>query len=551
MTTDQPEGLAPHQRHLCGAFVERTRQHPGSTFAILVRQGEHRTLTNLWVLERSLQLGQALLDQGITVGDLVVIFLEHCADLYPSFIGCMIHGFLPAFMPPLTVKQDPEIFRRSMAALFARTAPAAVVASVNSRNHVPDGPYAILNVEAIAVSGTHRDAPAAAGRLLAESPAVMAFLQHSSGTTGLKKGVMLSHQAVMEHITLYADSIGATSSDAVASWLPLYHDMGLITSFLLPMVIGNTIISLDALEWVIRPAMLLDAMARYRTAFAWLPDFAFHHILRAAGTTQTWDLTGVKAVINCSEPCRADTFEQFATHFAAMGIDQAKLQVCYAMAENVFAVSQTTPGRIARHGETAATRLFLSCGRPIPGVEIQIRTVGGTPGAAGDLGEICIRSTTLFRGYFKQQEITAERLRDGWYHTNDLGCIEAGELFVLGRVDDLLIINGRNVFEHEIEDLLTGLSGMTPGRTMACTDFEPRLGATRLLILSELVSENVDTKALQGDIRQTILAHTGVFPGAVHFLPRGFLVKSSSGKIARGESFRKYKEYSLQRKPDC
>ena len=162
-----------------------------------------------------------------------------------------------------------------------------------------------------------------------------------------------------------------------------------------------------------------------------------------------------------------------------MGVGESKLQVSYAMAENVFAVSQTTVGGIVRNGRSAETRAFLSCGRPIPDVDIEIRAADGRPVGPGEPGEICIRSTTLFEGYFRQPAITAERVRDGWFHTNDLGCVESGELFVLGRVDDLLIINGKNLFAHEIEEVLTGLAGIAPGRVLACTDFEPALGATR------------------------------------------------------------------------
>jgi fatty-acyl-CoA synthase len=546
---DRSEVLVPDHMHLCGTFVERTCEHPDVAFAFLVSQGQERTLTNSWVLERALEIGQELQNAGLTTGDIVVILLEHCADVYPSFVGCMIRGFVPAFLPPLTVKQDPEIFRRSMAALFERTSPAAVVTSVGSRAFVPTGKWVILYAEEIAWAN-YANATTTADQLLQKLSGgvhAIAFLQHTSGTTGLKKGVMLSQHSAMEQVRLYADSIGAEPGDVIASWLPLYHDMGLITSFLLPMVIGATIVSIDALEWVIRPTMLLDYMERYRAAFAWLPNFAFHHVLRAVRGSQYWDLTAVKALINCSEPCRADTFEQFASRFADMGIDLMKLRVCYAMAENVFAVSQTGVGMPPRQGEAVTTRLYLSSGRPIAGVDVLIRGSDGRPVVAGELGEICIRSTTLFQGYFKQPDATAERLQDGWFQTHDLGCIEAGELFVLGRVDDLLIVNGKNLFAHEIEDLLTGLAGIAPGRTLACTDFDPRMGATRLLVLGEPDSENRDTKLLETEVRQVVLAQTGIFASTVFFLPRGFLVKSSSGKIARGESYRKYKQHIAAR----
>jgi acyl-CoA synthetase (AMP-forming)/AMP-acid ligase II len=484
---------------------------------------------------------------GVKAGQIVSIMLEHCVDLYPAFIGCMIRGFVPTFLPPLTIKQDPDIFRRSLAKLFERISPAAVITSAKNVEQIPGGIYSVLQVEELVESeGEGEDAVELAMRML-NSPLVSnsetAFLQHSSGTTGLKKGVMLSHRAVIEQIIIYSNSIGADVGDVIVSWLPLYHDMGLITSFLLPMVFGNTVVSMDALEWVVKPTILLDYIERYRAALVWLPNFAFHHIIRAAGKTKSWDLRSLKNLINCSEPCRSHTFEEFVERFAPMGIHQTKLRVCYAMAENVFAVSQTPLGSLARSGGKAATRPFLSSGRPIDGVEVDIRASDGSSVASGELGEICFRSTTMFEGYFKQPQVTAERIQRGWFHTSDLGCIEGGELFVLGRVDDLLIINGKNLFAHEIESQLTAIIGIAPGRTLAFTDFDEKIGATRLVILGEAASEEADIKALEAEIRQAVLGQTGIFPSAVHFLPRGFLVKSSSGKIARGESYRKFKAY--------
>ena len=528
------------REHLCANFIRRAHDAPEAVFAVLVKGGDEQTLSNAWVVQRALAIRAALAHRNLRPGDLVAIVLEHSADLYPSFIGCMLGGFVPAFLPPLTVKQDPDIFRSSMAALFARTLPGAGLTSVRSLVHVPQGQYALLCLDDLAQTADGDPIPA-----VDDLPQVdTAFLQHSSGTTGLKKGVMLSYRTVLEQVHTYAASLDIAAGDIVASWLPLYHDMGLITSFMLPLVIGCPIISLDALEWVVRPTMLLDAVARHKAAFSWLPNFAFHHMLRAVRPSSHWDLGSIKALVNCSEPCRADTFDQFAARFAAMGLDPARLRVCYAMAETVFAVTQTAPGAIARAGSQATTAGFLSCGTALPGVEVEIRDPDGAQLASGLLGEICIRSTMLFDGYLKQPDVTAEKLRDGWFHTSDLGCVEDGELFVLGRVDDLLIINGKNLFAHEIESIVTALPGIAPGRVLASADFDPRMGAARLLILAERDDQPLDAKALEAEIRQAVLASTGIFPGGVQFLPRGFLVKSSSGKIARAQSLRKYRDHA-------
>ena len=451
----------------------------------------------------------------------------------------MMRGLIPAFMPPLTVKQDPDIFKSGMAALFARNKPSVVITSATCALHIPSGPYNITLVTEIPdLSKIDADVTSQIANI---KPDTTAFLQHSSGTTGLKKGVVLSHNTVIDQIYRYAQSIGAKSGDTIASWLPLYHDMGLITSFLLPTVIGCPIISIDALEWVMRPTILLDAIERYKVAFAWQPNFAFHHLLRATRPAQSWDLHSLKAIINCSEPCRADTFNAFAARFASMGVPAEKLQVCYAMAETVFAATQTPVTTSYRVGSQRETAPFLSSGIPISGVELEIRDNDGNILPDRQIGEICIKSSMMFDEYYLQPLQTAERLRGGWYHTNDLGCIEDGQLYVLGRIDDLLIINGKNLFAHEVESAISELVGVAPGRVLAISEFDPGLGASRLLILTERDGSQIDAKTLQDAIRQTVLANTGIFPGSVQFLDRGFLVKSSSGKIARAQSLQKYR----------
>ena len=532
--------------HLCSALISRSRERPDSTFVTMVSRRDELAYSNRFVLNRALDMGDALAAKGVEPGSLVIIVLDHRIDLYTTFLGCMIRGFVPSFLPPLTTKQDVSVFRRSMSALFARIEPKAVIVSDVTLPHVPTGTY--LTIIANEIPETQR------GELSGSASSAIncqriderstAFLQHSSGTTGLKKGVMISHRAALEHVNKYASSIHIEAHDVVASWLPLYHDMGLVTSFLLPAAMGNPIVSMDALDWVMRPTMLLDAIERHRAAFCWLPNFSFHHIVRAAPESAKWDLRSLKAIISCSEPCRTKAFDLFAERFDQTGINRSKLQVSYAMAENVFAVTQSNIDQCVRSGQSSHTRAFLSCGRPLPGVDIRIEGLGGEEPLPGQPGEICIRSSTLFEGYFRQPEVTADRIRDGWFHTNDLGCLEDGELFVLGRVDDLLIVNGRNLFAHELEEQLSVVPGVAPGRVLACTEFEPKLGATRLIILAEPLAKSANSKLMGEHIRRITLDQTGLLPSTIQFLPRGFLVKSSSGKIARIEKLPKIQRIS-------
>jgi fatty-acyl-CoA synthase len=540
LAADPSDGLASENIFL--PLLARAERAPASPFAFFLKGGEERTISQGWIIGAAGSVAKALDAHQVPRGSVVVIVLEHSPYLYAGFIGCVLSGRIPAILPPLTAKQDPDIFRASMEVLFARTQPAAILTSERAQAAVPDAAAKVVDIAALPT--VDAAPPAAPPRSAWNVPSGgVAFLQHSSGTTSHRKGVMLSHEKVAIQISLYADAIGIGPRDVIASWLPLYHDMGLITSFLLPAIIGCPIVSIDALEWVARPAMLLDAIQSHRAAFTWLPNFAFHHLTRARASGADWDLSSMKAVINCSEPCRAGTFALFAEKFGPLGLGMEKLGVSYGMAETVFAVTQTAPGRPVRTGTHPQTAPYLSCGPALPGIEIRILGPDGEDATPGGLGEICLRHPSMFDGYWRLPEVTAERLIDGWYHTRDLGCLEDGELFVVGRVDDLIIVNGKNVMAHEIEDVVSLVEGVVPGRVIVCAEYDAALGGARMVVLVE-PAEAVAEAAMLAEVRRAVFGACGVFPSAVRAVPRGFLVKSTSGKLSRAASYEKYKALS-------
>lgn len=512
--------------HLFAALAARADATPDAVFCHLWRAGTRETITVGAIMEEARALAARLQAAGVAEGQIVPIILEHRRALYSSFIACTLLGAAPAFLPPLTRKQDPAAFAQSMAALMARIAPRCAVVSAATRAGFAG--MAVIDVDSSAPgilpwAGT----PGA-------DPDAIAFLQHSSGTTGHKKGVCLTHRTVLAQIAAYGAAIGAQPGEVVASWLPLYHDMGLITCFLLPAVLGLPIVSLDAMEWVVQPGMLLDAVVAHGASLCWLPNFAFHHIARMVDPTRHWDLSGLRLVVNCSEPCRPPAFDAFLARFAAGGLRAEALQTSYAMAENVFAVTQSVPGRPVRRGSGPA-RGFLSSGQVLDGTALRIRA------PAGGLGEIEIRGDSLFAGYHAMKELTAARMQDGWYRTGDLGLLDAGELFVIGRLDDVLNVNGKKLIAHEIEDALNALPGLAPGRVLVFAEHDDAEGASRLVVAAEPVAEDT---GLSAAIRRAVAENCGLRPHRVLLLERGFLLKSTSGKISRQASIDKLAAFS-------
>jgi acyl-CoA synthetase (AMP-forming)/AMP-acid ligase II len=319
----------------------------------------------------------------------------------------------------------------------------------------------------------------------------------------------------------------------IASWLPLYHDMGLIACFMLPLIADGVIVSLDAFEWVAKPEILLAEIQRARARFVWLPNFAFHHLVRTR-SGEACDLSSVRAFINCSEPCKPATFDEFA---AAFGVDAERLQTCYAMAETVFAVTQTRlgepPRRILRDGKA-----FLSCGPVIDGLELRILDGEGAALPPDRVGEIAVKGACLFSGYYKLENETKAAFAGDWYRTGDLGFVEGGELFVTGRIKDLIIVNGRNFYAHDIEAVVNAVAGIKPGRAVAVGRFSEVSQSEELLVIAE--AEGTDAAPLRKAVRDAIEAAAGLTGATVQIVPPGWLVKTTSGKISRSENLAKY-----------
>jgi len=241
-------------------------------------------------------------ESGLRAGNVVLIMLKHSPDMYYAFIGAMLCGCIPSMMPFPSVKQDPVKYWESHKQLFERIGAGAIVTYSENTKVLSDRLHGRRLRVLVPEDLAEKSYPFEAVQARLED---VALIQHSSGTTGLKKGVQLSYAAVAGQIKSYAATLGLTASDRFASWLPLYHDMGLIACFIMPLALGLPVVSLDAFEWVSRPEILFDAIEAYGCTHVWLPNFAFHHLCRTVDSELRYRLDSVKAFIDCSELCRA------------------------------------------------------------------------------------------------------------------------------------------------------------------------------------------------------------------------------------------------------
>lgn len=518
---------------LVSRFATVVDSRNGATFSTFLSGGRTEPISFSELSVRSRSYAERYREMGVKAGDLIIIILQHTPHLFYSYLGAILAGAVPSFMPFPSPKQRADIYWRDHNALFARIAPRLIVTyaeNLASAKEVTAGFSIPTLIAQDGILGT-----AASAALESAGSNSVACLQHSSGTTGLKKGVMLTHRAILDQVDTYSRAIGLGPDDVIGSWLPLYHDMGFIACFMTSVLMGTHLIALDPFEWVMRPTQLLDAIQKYRATFIWLPNFAFSHIANGARESASWDLSSMRAFINCSEPCKVATFDRFLQRFGECGVTREKLQVCYAMAENVFAVTQTPSGEMAKTflpSEPGRTLPLLSCGQPVDGVELEIRDPEDRPLVDATVGEVCLRSPFMFDGYYKLPEKTAERLRDGWYHTGDLGLMHDGELYITGRMDDMLVINGRNYYAHEIESIVSDISGTLPGRNVAIGIDDRLTDSTVVVVLVECRPEAVDSEVAL-EVRRRVLETLGLAIHSVVPVGQGELVKTTSGKISR------------------
>jgi acyl-CoA synthetase (AMP-forming)/AMP-acid ligase II len=495
------------------------------------------------------QYGSALAALGVQARDLVIVAHTQNLESIYAFWGALMIGAIPSMFTTLTEKLDPTIYMANMAELARVSSVRAIVTTDEFagvlREHIGCEVFGSAQL-GTAANGVTPISEREAGET--------AFLQHSSGTTGLQKGVALSHESVLNQLAAYADALELNERDVIVSWLPLYHDMGLIAGFIQPLVQGIPLVLMSPFDWVAHPTMLLKAIHDYKGTLCWLPNFAYNHL--AARTrprdTDGYDLSSMRAFINCSEPVRHESHRLFAARFATNGVTMDKLAVSYAMAENTFAVTQTPIGSAARIDVIDRTALQIglraisidpdasgaapqvSCGSVIKHTHVKIVNANGIELAERHIGAIGVKSNCMLTEYYHRPDLHPFDAT-GWYDTGDRGYIADGEVYVIGRSKDLIINAGKNVYPQDIEAVVNDVEGVHAGRAVAFGVYDEAEGTELIAVVAEVeTDDSARRKAISAAIRQAVARSTEVIVTYVKLVDKHWLIKTSSGKIARG-----------------
>lgn len=510
------------------------------------------TYASLYQGARALATG--LHERGLKPGQTVAIMLPTGADYFLSFFGILLAGGVPVpIYPPVRPSQVEEHLRRHVRLLNN----AHVMALIT----VPEARLLARLLQAQVETLRH----VVTAEELQQDPALwhpailktddLAFLQYTSGSTGDPKGVMLTHANLLANLRAMGATVGADSGDVFVSWLPLYHDMGLIGACLGSLYHAFPLVVMSPLSFLARPGRWLRAIHRHRGTLSAAPNFAYELCVRAIQDQELagLDLSCWRMAINGAEPVSPATLERFIARFAPYGFRRQAMAPVYGLAECSVGLALQPPnrgpvfdrvqrdvfmtqGRAAPATPDAAVLEFPACGQPLPGHQIRIVDENGRELPDRREGRLEFKGPSATAGYYLNPEATARLFPHGddWLDSGDRGYLAAGDVYLTGRVKDLIIRGGRNIYPYELEQAVGEIPGVRKGCVAVFASDDPATGSERLVVVAET---RVTQPEVLEDLRQRVVSTSvdllGLPPDDVRLAPPRSVLKTSSGKIRR------------------
>ncbi|MBI5107930.1 MAG: AMP-binding protein [Rhodocyclales bacterium] len=562
---DSPEGAM----NLVDMLLWHVHRHPARPHVMFQRSAaETVTFTYGELLASARLVAGGLRRRGVRPGDFIALMLPTGLEFFQSFYGILLAGAVPVpIYPPTRPGQIEDHLRRQAGILknceaiallsfdAARLVAHILSGLVPSLRHVTT-PEELRNESAIAsATDDHRGA---SGEI--------AFLQYTSGSTGTPKGVTLDHGNLLANIRAWGQAVALSPADVVVSWLPLYHDMGLIGAWLGSLYHACPLVLMSPLDFLGRPDRWLWAIHEHRGTVTAAPNFAFELCLRHADPQrlQGLDLSSWRYAANGAEPVAADTLARFAAAFRPYGFRAEALAPVYGLAECSVGLAVSPPGRgmlvdrvrrdalaageaIPAPGDDDAALRLVACGIPLPGHDVRVVDEDGAVLPQRRVGRIEFRGPSATRGYYRNDEATARLIRDGWLDSGDLGYLAEGDIVITGRLKDMIIRGGRNLYPYELEEAVGAIPGIRRG-CVAVFGAAAREGTERLVVVAECRERD---ESVRDELVHRINGQTvdllGTPPDDVVLAPPHAVLKTSSGKIRRAATRDAYLGGSLGR----
>ena len=551
---------------------KQAERDPARVHIHLLDRDTGRDIGHGQLLASASRVAAGLVASGLQRGQTVAIMLPTCEDFFSSFLGVALAGGIavPVY-PPARANQIEQYIRRQ--SLILRNAEVRFLISFDQIRAVANALGGDLPSLREAITATELEERGRGRAIPDVEPAEIFFIQYTSGSTGNPKGVALTHANVLANIRGIGWSVQVKPTDYVVSWLPLYHDMGLIGSWLFSLYHGLPITVLSPLDFLVRPERWLWALSDSGGTLCPAPNFAFELCVRkiADQAMEGVDLSRWRVAINAGEPVLPATLRRFTDRFRPWGFDPRAFMPYYGLAESSVALTYPTLwrgpvlDRVEREAFESAGRAvptdsvessefleFVGNGRALPEHEVRIVGDNGQDLPERARGRIVFRGPSRTSGYFRNPQATSEVLdADGWLDSGDLGYFADGELYVTGRLKDCIIKGGRNIIPQDVEMAAWAADGVRKGCVAAFGSADPNTGTERLVVVAESRATAPAALArIRDALSSEVAAKIGIPPDDVVLVAPGTVPKTSSGKLQRIETRRLYEVGSFSsRKP--
>ena len=557
--------------NLGAILAHRAAHRAAPVFLHLVDDhGREAPFTHAALLEGARGTAAALQALGVRPGDRVMLGLPTGLAFLTTFFGVLLAGAtVVPFYPPARTRGLDD-YQRGLATQIARVAPRLVVTFARARLAIEAAAFQAGAGATVCLAEALEGRQAAFGPV-AVAPEATARIQFTSGSTGAPKGVMLTHRAILENLAALGAAVPSRPGEAVVSWLPLYHDMGLIGMLLLPLFLDLQLVLMSPQAFLLDAKRWLWAIHRHRATISTAPTFAYQLVANRLQDSELagLDLSSWRLAYNGAEPCLPATHQQFSARLAPHGFNPGALRPIYGLAELAVGAAFSPADRPARVDRVAADaleaeglarpapaagpeaaggrepRAFASVGPALAGYAIRATDPAGRPLPERHVGEIRIAGPSLMQGYLGEPAETARALTDGWLRTGDLGYLADGELYLVGRVKDMILKAGRNYAPHDLELLAGQVAGVRAGCVVAFGVPDAARGTEAVVVLAETREHQARYPELAAAIGRAVASGLGLLPDRVELLPPGHLPKTSSGKLRRAQAMKDWRAGSL------
>lgn len=568
--SEEASPTIPKGRTLVDSFLTHVKLTPDRVHIYLTQEdGSEKPITYQALYNEAMAVAGGLISKGLKPNETVAIMLPTSEDFFVAFFGVLLSGGIPVpIYPPFRPSRLEEyVLReanllRNAGAKFLITFSQAEVLSYLIQGLIPSMQEVVTVAKLSAIHEAFTPPV-----ILPTDPA---FIQYTSGSTGNPKGVMLTHANILANLDAVGEVIQITPQDRVVSWLPLYHDMGLIGCWFGSLYYSVPLSIMSPLNFIARPESWLWAIHTHRGTLTAAPNFAYELCIRKVKDQDIkgLDLSSLRLILNGAEAIQPETLKRFIERFEPYGLKPSAMYPVYGLAESTVALTFPPLNRdhpridvinrddlelkglaVEASPDDKNPSEFVGCGHAIPGHQIKIVDKDGETLPERTVGRLLFKGPSSMQGYYNNPDATAAIKFDGWLDSGDFAYIAEGDVFITGRTKDVIIKAGRNIYPDDIEDITGRVDGIRKGRVIAFGAADKASGTERMIVVAETLEKDPGLRdKIMADVTANLVTELGMPPDEIILAIPGTIPKTSSGKLQRSACKAEYLSGKLTHK---